>query len=59
MKFSVVVSVRGAICLEVEADSREDACEIAEEKTADMDFNRLEDIDWVVVDAWHAHAGKE
>ena len=59
MKFSVVVSVRGAICLEVEADSREDACEIAEEKAGEMDFNRLENIDWHAADAWHAHAGKE
>ena len=56
MKYTVVVSVRGAIYLDVEADSREDACEIAEEKTAEMDFNCLENIDWDAVDVWEEEA---
>lgn len=56
MKFSVVVSVRGSVYVEVEADSPKDAKKIAEEQVGEMDFNRLENIDWDVVDVWEDEA---
>ena len=56
MKFSVVVSVRGSVYVEVEADSPKEASQIAEEKVSEMDFNRLENIDWVVADVWEEEA---
>lgn len=58
MKFSVVVSVRGSVCVEVEADSPKEASQIAEEKVSEMDFNRLENIDWDVVDVWGGRSMK-
>ena len=52
MKYTVVVSVRGAVYAEVEADNPKDAKQIAEEKVSEMDFNCIEDIDLDVVDVW-------
>lgn len=57
--FTVVVSVRGSVCLNIEAESKEEAKRIADENICDMDFNALENIDWVVMDAWCDHSEKE
>ena len=59
MEYTVVVSVRGSVCLNIEAESKEEAKRIADEHVFEMDFNELEDIDWVVMDAWPDHAEKE
>lgn len=59
MEYTVVVSVRGSVCLNIEAESKEEAKRIADENVCDMDFGALEDIDWVVMDAWPDHAEKE
>lgn len=56
MKYDVVVSVRGSVCLSIEADSQAEAERIADEHVCEMDFNALEDIDWVVMNAWRVHA---
>ena len=56
MKFSVVVSVRGTVYAEIEADTPKDAKKIAEEKVSEIDFNCLENIDWVVADVWEEEA---
>lgn len=56
MRFSVVVSVRGTVYAEIEADSPKEAKQIAEEEVSEMDFNRLENIDWDVVDVWKDEA---
>ena len=59
MEYTVVVSVRGSVCLNIEAASKEEAKRIADEHVCDMDFGALEDIDWVVMNAWPDHAEKE
>lgn len=59
MEYTVVVSVRGSVCLNIEAESEEEAKRIADEKVCGIDFNALENIDWVVMDAWPDHAEKE
>ena len=59
MEYTAVVSVRGSVCLNIEAESKEEAKRIADEHVCEMDFNELEDIDWVVVNAWPDHAEKE
>ena len=56
MTYTAVVSVRGSVYLEVEAESRQEAKRIAEEAVSEMDFNRLENIDLDVVDVWEEKA---
>ena len=51
-KFTVSISVRGSVYMEVEAETMKDAKEIAENKVGEMDFNCLENIDWFAVDVW-------
>lgn len=52
MEYTVVVSVRGSVGLNIQAENINEAKRIAEEVISEMDFNRLENIDWVVFDAW-------
>ena len=56
MKYTVVVSVRGSVVLDINAENINEAKRIAEEEVGNMDFNRLENIDLEVAGAWRDEA---
>lgn len=56
MKYTVIVSVRGSVVLDIQAENINEAKRIAEEEVCNMDFNRLENIDLEVAGAWRDEA---
>lgn len=52
MKYIVRVAVEGRVEVTVDADSIEEAKEIANDQVCDMDFGPLEDIEWDTATAW-------
>ena len=46
MKYSVTARVSGVVSVEVEASSMDVAMQIANDEVCDIDFGRLENIDW-------------
>ena len=51
MIYEVSVAVEGRVTVVVETDSFEEAKNIAYNEVCDIDFGKLEDIDWQVVNA--------
>ena len=51
MKYIVSVAVNGRVDVEVDAENFEEAKEKACQEVCDIDFNRLEFIEWEAVNA--------